>query len=207
MARVSATIDEIIATFSAHIAKSYPAPSDFRRNFDILLWGKRDRVESAGYTLSLEKNIVFLNGLIDMASSLVERLIDPERGIEEKELAGLLEDIEKKAHASTAARHERAFIRGEDPEFGALVGDRAEGGSGYVEKLEFNYRYLMTLRLFLFEFISVLAAVRSDYDMVRPSRDDLRKMRGQLGIMANYYLGNVSVGEPPRGPEGEGKKE
>ncbi len=202
MARATATIDEIIATFSSHLAKSYPKPADFSRNFDILLWGKRDRIEAAGYAEALERNIVFLSELIDEATALVERLLEPGRGIEERKLAAILERLEKKAHAATAARHERAFVSRKDPEFDLLAAERAKGGAAYVEKLEFNYRYLMTLRLFLFEFISVLAAVRSDYEVDPPAPEDLRKIRAQLGMMANFYLGNVSIGGSPDGPGG-----
>ena len=49
MERKRATLEEIIATFSNHVSRNYPSPADFRRNFDILLWGKRDRDGADGY--------------------------------------------------------------------------------------------------------------------------------------------------------------
>jgi len=193
MDRKTATLDEIFATFSEHISRSYPSPDDFRRNFDILLWGKRDRSDAPGYALSLERNIVYLDGVVEEALSLVERILDPGEDLDEKRAAAILGDLEKSARRSTGARHRRAFEAREDPAFAALAAGREAGGAGYVEDLEFNYRYLMTLRLFLFEFVSVLAAVRAEYDTLPAVPGDIARLRGQIGVLANYYLGNVSV--------------
>ena len=203
MARKRATLDEIVATFSKHLSRSYPAPADFSRNFDILLWGKRDRSDAAGYTLTLEKNIVYLDGLIEESLAFVERLLAPGADLDGNRIAAILAEMEKRARESTNARHERSFASREEPAFRALAEGREAGGAGYIEKLEFNYRYLMTLRLFLFEFVSVLAAVRAEYDTERAGPGDIARIRAQLGVTANYYLGNVSAGEggsPAGGP-------
>lgn len=194
MARPRATLEEILATFSGHLAKSYPTPEDFRRNFDILLFGKRDRTDAPGYRLSLEKNIVYLSALLDEALALAERMLDPSAPADEKSLPTVIEGIEKKVKGGTAVRHKRAFVEGNDPAFRDLYAERES--DGYLEKLEFNYRYLMTLRLFVIEFVSVLAAVRSSYDIAPPPADARRRVRNQVEIMAHYYLGNVTVQEP-----------
>ena len=206
MDRRRATLDEIFATFSEHIRRNYPSPADFRRNFDILLWGKRDRADAPGYALSLERNIVYLDGVVEEALSLAERILDPGEDLDETKAASILGDLEKSARRSTGARHRRAFEAREDPAFAALAAGRAEGGAGYIGDLEFNYRYLMTLRLFLFEFVSVLAAVRAEYDTGPAAPGDIARIRGQIGVMANYYLGNVSVkddGDRAGGARGE----
>lgn len=211
MAGKRATLDEIIATFSSHLSKSYPTPADFRRNFDILLWGKRDRSDAAAYALSLERNIVYLDVLVEEALSLVERLLAPAEALGEKEIASALGEIETSARRSTGTRHKRAFVSLEEPSFRGLAEGRAAGGPSYVEKLEFDYRYLMTLRLFLFEFISVLAAVRAEYDVEAESAGDLARIRAQLGVIANFYMGNVSAGDGgdarPGGDSGGGARE
>ena len=63
----------------------------------------------------------------------------------------------------------------------------------------------MTLRIFLFEFVSVLAAIRPEYSVSDASAGAVRKIRNHLEVTAHYFLGNVAVGaggapEPPEGP-------
>lgn len=190
-----ATLDDIIAVFSAHVEKNYPAPSDFRSNFDTLLESKREKIRSASYAASLEKNIVFLSMLIDSAMALIECLLDPNREIGKDNLQALVEELEKKAHDATNERHKRAFVNCEDREFAPLVKLRAGGEASYIEKLEFDYKYLMTLRLFLFEFASVISAVREEYDLASSDPSAIEKIKSQLSLTANYYLGNIAVGE------------
>jgi hypothetical protein len=206
MERKTVTIDDIIATFSSHIEKHYPSPKDFRRNFNLLLKGKRERTDEGGYSVSLEKNIVFLSDLVAAAEALVETLLGPAGDGAPAEGGGpsLLEALEKKAHETTAERHREVFVEGAAGEFGELRGDRPAGGASYVDKLEFNYRYLMTLRIFLFEFVSVLAAVRPEYSVSGAAAGAARKIRNHVEVTAHYYLGNVAVGaegtpEPPEG--------
>jgi hypothetical protein len=204
--RKTVTIDEIIATFSSHVSESYPSPKDFRRNFSLLLKGKRERADGGGYPVSLEKNIVFLVDLVAEGERLVERLLRPAPPDEPdaESIAARLEAMEKTSHERTARIHREAFVEGTAAGFEELRGDRTAGGSAYVEKLEFNYRYLMTLRIFLFEFISVLAAVRSEYSISGAGREAERKIRDHLELTAHYYLGNVAVGEEGAAkPDGE----
>ena len=119
------TIDEIIATFSSHIEKHYPSPKDFRRNFNLLLKGKRERADEGGYAVSLEKNIVFLRDLVADAEALVERLLGPagDDAPAETGIVSILEGLEKKAHETTARRHREAFVEGTADEFSELRGD------------------------------------------------------------------------------------
>jgi hypothetical protein len=190
-----ATIEDVLATFSTHLSKSYPSPEAFRRNFDLLLKGKRERPGPAEYAVSLERNIVFLNDLVAAAEAFVERMLEPgdSGGIKEEEVAPALDAIEKKAHETNARRHREAFVDGASTDFGEIRAGRADGGKPYLDTLEFNYRYLMTLRIFLFEFISVLAAIRAGYSIEPEEGGVMAKIRGHLELTAHYYLGNVAV--------------
>jgi hypothetical protein len=190
------TLDEVLATFSLHISKEYPSAQDFRRNFNLLLKGKRERGGERGYAISLEKNIAFLNDLVADAEVFMETLLTT--GLDESEgndLNARLAALEKQAHGKTAQRHRSAFVDGNVPEFKEFFEQRKMPGGGYLEKLEFHYRYLMTLRIFLFEFISVLAAIRPRYSIPHVETATLRKIRGHIELTAHYYLGNVAVGE------------
>jgi hypothetical protein len=194
------TIEEVLATFSNHVSKHYPNVKNFRRNFNMLLKGKRDRLDQGQYELSLEKNIVFLNDLVAGGERFLERLLAGEKSVSSGEdVASALAALEAKAHEGTTDRHREAFIDGKDPEFEELVEARAKGGSAYMEKLEFHYRYLMMLRIFLFEFISVLAAVLAQYMLAKGGRGAVQKARSHLELTAHYYLGNVEVGERAEG--------
>lgn len=204
--RRTVTIDEIIATFSSHVSKSYPSPKDFRRNFGLLLKGKRERADKEGYSVSLEKNIVFLVDLVAEGERLAERLLMPGHSDEPdaQSISARLEAMEKASHERTAKLYREAFVEGTAAGFEELRGDRSAGGSAYVDKLEFNYRYLMTLRIFLFEFISVLAAVCLEYSISGAGHEAARKIRDHLELTAHYYLGNVAVGEEgAMKPDGE----
>jgi len=205
MELMPATIEEVLATFSSHISKNYPSPEGFRRNFDLLLKGKRERPDAAAYPVSLEKNIVFLNDLVAEAEAFVERILaaGPGGGTKEEDILPALDAIEKKAHEANARRHREAFVDGSAADFRELREGRAGGGKPYLDKLEFNYRYLMTLRIFLFEFISVLAAIRASYSITGGTAEILAKIRTHLELTVHYYLGNVAVGEGGGASRGE----
>jgi hypothetical protein len=203
-----ATIEEVLATFSSHLAKNYPSADDFRRNFDLLLKGKRERPGAAEYPVSLERNIVFLNDLVAEAEAFVERILAAEagEGVKDGDISTALDAIENDAHETNARRHREAFVDGSAADFRELREDRAAGGKPYLDKLEFNYRYLMTLRIFLFEFISVLAAIRASYSIPGGTPEIVAKIRDYLELTVHYYLGNVAVGEEEGarpGPESE----
>jgi hypothetical protein len=196
MNRNTVTLDEMLATFSTYISKQYPSAQDFRRNFNLLLKGKRKRCDEGSYAMYLERNIVFLNDLVAGAESLMERLLAAEhdKGVEE-DLSAALTALEKKARRQTAERHRDAFVEGKAPEFKELFEAQQARDSGYLDKLEFHYRYLMTFRIFLFEFISVLAAICTEYSVSRAASGTPQKIKSHLELTTHYYLGNVSVGE------------
>jgi hypothetical protein len=190
------TVPEIIATFSEHLSKSYPPPKEFRRNFDLLLGGKRGRGAGDGYALSLEKNIVFLSCLLEEVEALLTRLLGPSGSAKDMErIPAALEAMEKRSHERTVRRHREGFIEGTAKDFEELRRERPAGGADYLAKLEFNYRYLMTLRIFMTEFISVLAAIRAEYSIAGDVPENARAIRSQLELVSHYYLGNVAVGE------------
>lgn len=194
MTLTPATIEDVLATFSSHLAEHYPAPAEFRRNFDLLLGKKRERPGAADYAASLERNIVFLNDLVASAEALVARIAGPDMGgLKEEDVAPALEAIEKRSHETASSRHREAFVDGTAADYAELRADRAAGEQSYMEKLEFNYRYLMTFRIFLFEFIAVLAAIRASYAISGDSALILKKIRTSLELTAHYYLGNVAV--------------
>jgi hypothetical protein len=201
-----ATIEEVLATFSSHLAKNYPSADDFRRNFELLLKGKRERPGAAEYAVSLERNIVFLNDLAAEAEALVERILITEGGgdTKEEDISRALDAIENEAHETNARRHREAFVDGSEAEFRELIEQRAIGGKPYLDNLEFNYRYLMTVRIFLFEFISVLAAIRVSYSIPGGTTEILAKIRNHIELTVHYYLGNVVVGEEEGGNLGGG---
>jgi hypothetical protein len=206
MDRKSATIDEVLATFSSHLAKNYPSPGDFRRNFDLLLKGKRERPGGAEYPISLERNIVFLNDLVSEAEGLVEGILAAETAetTKEEDVLPALDAIEKRAHDANARKHREAFVDGSVAAFRELRENRAAGGKPYLDKLEFNYRYLMTLRIFLFEFISVVAAIRAGYSISGGMAEILAKIRNHLELTVHYYIGNVAVEGDERAKPGFG---
>lgn len=195
MNRPTVTLDEILATFSLYISKHYPSAQDFRRNFNLLLKGKRKRCEEGSYAMYLERNIVFLNDLVAGAESFMESLLTAidDTGAAES-LSAALTALEKKARRQTVERHRDAFVEGKAPEFRELFEAQQARDSGYLDKLEFHYRYLMTFRIFLFEFISVLAEVRRQYSIPPAGGGTLRKIKGHIELTTHYYLGNVSVG-------------
>ena len=189
-----ATIEEILATFSDHVSKSYPSPDEFRERLKLLLENKRERTGGTEYADSLEANIVFLHDLITEGRALLDLLLREKEG-RGKKLESILEDMEKKVRSQTKRRRGVVFSKGGDEEFRELAEMKREGDQGYVEKLEFNYLYLMTLRILLFEFFSVLESIKRDYKLARMSKDAPKYVTDSLGVTAHYYLGNVKVEE------------
>ncbi len=198
-------VDEILATFSSHITKSYPSPEGFRKNFNLLLKGKRERLNEEQYAASLEKNIVFLNELVSGGEALIAKLLDSpaEDSDSGVVLVDELNKLERRAQMRTAGAHRDAFVEGKRDDFKDLLEERKAGGAAYVERLEFNYRYLMTLRIFLYEFLSVLNAVRSEYHVSKLASQGLQRVRNHIEVTAHYYLGNVAVMDTEAG-EGDG---
>ena len=49
--------------------------------------------------------------------------------------------------------------------------------------------------MLLFEFIGVMAAVREEYEIERVDEAAFELINSNIEMTANYYLGNISVGE------------
>lgn len=198
------TVEEILATYSNHITKSYPSPEEFKERLGLLLTHKKDRMGDDEYATSLEMNIIFLHGLVFEGEALLDVLLGGKRKKEQagKSLSSILGEMETKMKGQTKQRHKEAFIEGKDESFHDLFNMKTSRHKAYVEKLEFDYRYLMTLRILFFEFFNVLASVKSQYKLARMTTSASRRVLDALKLNAHYYLGNIEVTEenPPRSP-------
>lgn len=197
-----ATIDETIVTFSAHVEEHYPSPEEFRRNVDALLEDKAGRAGEEEYLASLERNVVFLHDVVVEGEALLDELLEGRREgppVEERLVA-----LETRARARTTGR--LAILRGEaaDDEFAELRAARREGGAAWRERLEFEYRHLMALRIFLFEFLNVLAAVLDRYELADAGEGGAGRVMTHLEMTAHLYLGNVTVEEGEKAPPESG---
>jgi hypothetical protein len=187
-----ATLEEILTTFSSHISKSYPSPGEFQERLHLLLENKKEGKVDDAYAKSLENNIVFLHDLVTEARALLDLLLRPDKE-PKRNLDAILEEMEGKVKAQTKKRYAAVFDRGEDEEFQELARMKRKKSAGYIEKLEFNYLYLMTLRLLLFEFFNVLESIKAGYKLARMKPDSSKKVTDSLALTAHFYLGNVQV--------------
>jgi len=187
-----ARLEEMLTTFSSHISKSYPSPGEFQERLRLLLENKKDRTSDDAYTKSLETNIVFLHDLVTEARALLDLLLRPE-GEPKRNLDAILEEMEGHVRTQTKKRHAAIFDRGEDEEFRELAGMKREESTGYIEKLEFNYLYLMTLRILLFEFFNVLESIKAGYKLAKMKPDAAKQVTDSLALTAHFYMGNVEV--------------
>lgn len=197
MEKKKADIEELIATYSDHITGSFPDREQFRENLFRLLESKRERMAEGEYIVSLEKNVVFLSDLAVEGEAYIEVLLEQvnDDAAAAEPLESVLEEIEGRTRASASERHRLIFEGGGGEGFEGLIeakgGDRKE----YAKRLEFEYLFLMTFRIFLFEFINVLNAVRPGYHIERVDSAAPGLVLGNIRMTANLYLGNVTVGE------------
>jgi hypothetical protein len=187
-----ATLEEILATFSSHVSKSYPSPEEFQERLHLMLDNKKEGKSGEVYAGSLENNIVFLHDLVTEGQALLDILLRPDR-TPKKGLDSILEEMEGKVRAQTKKRHRAVFERGEDEEFRELAEMRRGKSPEYIEKLEFNYLYLMTLRILLFEFFNVLESIRAGYELADMKQAASKEVIDSLALTAHFYLGNVQV--------------
>jgi hypothetical protein len=162
-----------------------------------MLAAKRDRMEETEYVASLERNLVFLKDLVTEGEALLEYLIerinDEEPTAEKIEAA--LAALEEKVRTRTAGRVEKVLGGSSVEDFKELAALRRGDREAYTGKLEFNYKYFMAFRMLLFEFFNVMAAVREEYEIERVDEAAFGLIRSNIEMTANYYLGNISVGE------------
>ncbi|MCK4538943.1 MAG: hypothetical protein KAV42_09130 [Candidatus Krumholzibacteria bacterium] len=195
--RKSAGISDVLATFSAHVKEHYPEPDLFRANLRNLLKEKQERMDTDMYILSLEKNIVFLQELVIEGEAALELMLGEinESGQLDDGPGPMLTEMENGVKANTAERHREVFIEGVGGMFEELLEVKTSDPGNYQDKLEFNYFFLMTHRMLLFEFFGVLAALKADYHIGEIDEAVQAHVTGHIQMTANYYLGNISVGE------------
>ena len=191
-----AKLEEILATFSSHVSKNYPSPEEFQERLRLLLENKKADRGGEAYAGSLETNVVFLHDLVTEGRALLDLLLTPGKA-PKKSLEAILEDMEGKVRAQTKKRHAAVFERGEDEEFRELAELRRGKSGDYIEKLEFNYLYLMTLRILLFEFMSVLQSIKAEYLLAEMKPGASKEVTDSLALTAHFYLGNVNIEEKP----------
>jgi hypothetical protein len=196
-AKDKADIESLIATFSAHVSENYPPPEVFRENLSSMLAAKRERMESAEYVASLERNLVFLKDLVTEAEALLEYLLERVNSGEPsaEKINVALGALEEKVRVGTAGRVEKVLGEGTEEDFRELTSLRGKDQAAYAEKLEFNYMYFMAFRMLLFEFFGVLAVVREEYEIESVDEAAMGLIKGNIEMTANFYLGNISVGE------------
>ncbi|MBN2184016.1 MAG: hypothetical protein JW746_01680 [Candidatus Krumholzibacteriota bacterium] len=197
MKKKNADIEDLLTTFADHIAGSYPEPKQFRDNIVSLLEQKRKGKTESDYILSLEKNIIFLSDLVIEGEAFLEMLlsqINDESPVDVK-VENYLQEMESRVRANIPERYDEIFSGQKNEEFAELIDARDEGVTAYLEKLSFTYFYLTTFRMLLFEFLNILCVVREEYVIGRVDFAAPGHLISHIEMTANYYLGNVGVGE------------
>lgn len=192
-----ADIEAVMATYSSHVSENYPQPEQFRENLARMLEAKKQRRSPEEYVESLEKNLVFLVDLITEGEAYLELVLGRvnDAGMTSEEIAGTIEEMERRVRASTSRRRAELLGPQADGDLAELAALRGGDRDAYLGKLEFNYIYYMTMRLFLFEFFNILAAVREEYAVQRVDDAAFGHVRVHIEMTVNYYLGNISIGE------------
>jgi hypothetical protein len=192
-----ADIEQVMATFSALVKERYPEPDQFNANLRNLLDSKKQRMARDEYILSLEKNSVFLKDLVSEGEAYLELVLGRinDETLTSGEIGKMLGELESKVRSSTAERRDEIIAKGEKGEFGEIIALKESDPEVYLEKLEFNYMYMMSMRLFLFEFFGLLIAAREEYVIERADDAALRYIMNNIEMTANFYLENISVGE------------
>lgn len=192
MSKKKVSVEEILSTFSSHISENYASGEKFRENLDYLLQEKRNRLDKDNYRSSLEKNIVFLDELVSGVEHFLSRLLSGEVRMKIENLENALKEIEEEGRRRVQNRKE-IFREDERREFRELKELKKKGGDIYIDKLQFHYRYWMTLRIFFFEFLNVVVSIGEKYELPRIDAAEFRQILNHLELTANYYIGNVEV--------------
>ena len=199
MEKNRADIDHLLATFSSFIKENYPEGGLFRENLRALLAAKKERLSREAYVDSLERNIVFLQELIMEGEVFLDEVLETMNEVEcalDDGAGPPLDAMEKRVKESVQGAAHTEILAGEgEGAPGGLALLKKEDPAGYLEKLAFNYSYLMTLRMLLFEFFNVVAEIRKEYAVDRIDEAAPAHIMNHVEMTANYYLGNISVGE------------
>jgi len=194
------TVDlrQVLVTFSQNLEAKYRSPEALKTSLRRLMDSKKSRNSEDEYHISLEKNIVFLKYFVEEGKALVELMLsnlgDDERFLE-ADPGLLLSEIEERLRKEAGASHRKIFLDREDDEFADLAAHRKRSGGHYSKKLEFYYEYLMTLRNFMVDFMNVLFAVQREYVIENAGELSAGDVWSHIEMMANYYIGNIRVGE------------
>jgi len=195
--RKEADIEEVMATFTEHVAANYPEPRRFRDNLAGMLEAKKERLPPASYIEALEKNLVFLIDLVTEGEAYLELVLGRvnDRRLGAEEIAATIAEMERRVRASAVRRRGELLGAAGAGELGRLAELRARDGGAYLDKLEFNYMYYMAMRIFLFEFFNVLVSARDEYSVRRVDEAAFDYVRNHVVMTTNFYLGNIAVGK------------
>jgi len=189
--------EEIIATFSSHIREQYSSVEEFRKELSKLLESKKKKFSEDDYILSIERNLVYFNNLVTGVEAFIDEVLKNPKlsGKLLKDSEKTLSELEKAVERRTEEEHKKVFIECEDPSIAALLAVKEENKREYLERIEFEYRYLFTFKLFLFEFISVLKAVREKYSFPADIFGYREIIMQSVEFLTNFYIGNVKLDE------------
>lgn len=193
--RKTVSFEEILSTFSTHVRETLRSPVNYRENLEVLLGEKKERMDVAAYIESLERNVVYLDELVCRAEELLDRLLKkrPAGLGDEAALTAAVQEIEENVRTEVEELREDIFSSRGSDEFKELRGLRKQGGEAYIERIEFHYGYLMTLRILFFEFLGVLAAVNSRYDLPETGEREYKQIETHVELTAHFYMGNIDV--------------
>ncbi len=189
---------QVLVTFSHNLEAKYHSPEELKKSLRRVMNSKKQRNGEDDYQDSLEKNIVFLKYFVEEGNALVELMlanVDDDEKFLEADPGLLLSLIEERLRKETGASHRKIFLETEDEEFTDLVAAKKTGGKYYSEKLEFYYEYLMTIRNLMVDFMNVLFAVQREYIIENTGEVSADDVWSHIEMMANYYIGNIRVGE------------
>jgi len=197
MAKKRIEVEELIATFTSHLRDRYPSVEDFQGGLRELLEGKREKYRGDAYIEAVERNIVYFNDLVTGVEALMDRIFKSPRNLGKvlKDVDETLSELEKSVQSRTEERYREVFLGTDDPSIAALLAIKESDREKYVERIEFEYSYLFTLKLFLSEFISMLAAIKDHHSLpadIFKSRDVVFQ---SIEFLTHYYLGNVKLKE------------
>jgi len=189
--------EEIIATFSSHIRGQYSSVEEFRKELSELLESKKKKFTEDDYILSIERNLVYFNSLVTGVEAFIDEVLrNPElSGKLLKDSEKTLSELEEAVESRTEEEHKKVFIECKDPSIAALLAIKEENKIEYIERIEFEYRYLFTFKIFLFEFISVLNAIREKYTFPENIFEYREIIMQSVEFLTNFYIGNVKLDE------------
>jgi len=186
-------VERVLATFSTHRKQKHSMPGKFMNNIEEILDSKRKRQKKESYLRSLEKNVVFLHYFTEEAKAVLElmlrRVNDGEKFIRFDPGLTLSEIEERVREEIKNAKKEIS----QTERFSEILKKEAAAGKNYVERLEFNYSYLMAVRSFTVDFINIIYALQKDYYVEGINSSTSEDILRYINMTANYYIGNVRV--------------